>query len=50
MSIVSLQEKKGQEQMKPGEKEAQKREQENAKFEKILNMVRSAENKDKKWK
>ena len=41
------QEKKGQEQMKPAEKEAQRREFEVAKMDKLLAMVRQADNKDK---
>merc|ERR1711976_47776 len=40
-------EKKGQERMKPAEKEAQRREFEVAKMDKLLAMVRQVDNKDK---
>ena len=42
------QEKKGQEQMKPEEKEAQRREYEYQKLEKLLSMVRQPDNSQKK--
>ena len=42
------QEKKGQEQMKPEEKEAQRRDYEFQKLEKLLSMVRQPDNAQKK--
>ena len=45
--VLCLQEKKGQEQMKPEEKEAQKKTFEYEKMEKLLAMVRQPDSKEK---
>jgi len=47
LTVDLMQEKKGQEQMKPEEKEAQRREYEFQKLEKLLSMVRQPDNAQK---